>query len=338
MSPTGIFDEFITQSPKARHILDVLKRSAATNATILLMGETGVGKDHVARLVHRASPRREGPFVAVNCAAIPDTLAESELFGHEKGAFTDAKNQRIGRFEQAHGGTIFLNEIGEMSPAAQAKLLRSLEDRVVDRVGGMNPVPVDVRVLAATNRELEAAVSEGKFREDLYYRLNEITVVLPPLRERPEDIPLLCEHFVREMNAELGRGVKGLSRTAMTFLSRYPFKGNVRELRTMIKRAMILCDSDIIWLEHLPISIGIGTSHLHEEPDPSQFATLAEIERRHILKALEITGQNKSKAAELLGIDRSTLYARLRGLKLAGEGAANGSVEPAQAAKAGGPG
>ncbi|QEL15022.1 sigma 54-interacting transcriptional regulator [Limnoglobus roseus] len=290
-------------------------RVAPTKATVLIRGESGVGKELVARAVHQSGPRKSGAFVCLNCAALTETLLESELFGHEKGSFTGATERLIGKFESADGGTIFLDEIGEMTLGTQAKLLRVLEGQPFERVGGNTPIHVDVRVVAATNRPLEDAVREGTFRKDLFFRLQVVQIDVPPLRDRPDDIPPLALHFFQYYTRETGRRLKGFSPASMKKLTAYHWPGNVRELRNAIERAVVLCggstleDSDI-WLS--PLETGP-----RESTDVYSPKTLDEVEKRHIEQTLTHTGWNKSQSADILGIERSTLDRKIKsyGLK-----------------------
>jgi transcriptional regulator with GAF, ATPase, and Fis domain len=300
------FREIVAGDPKMQAALDLARSVAPADSTVLLTGETGTGKELAARLIHHWSPRADQVFVAVNCAALAETLLESELFGHEKGAFTGAIAQRRGRFELAHGGTLFLDEVGEMSPALQAKLLRVLQERTFERVGGTRTVAVDVRVIAATNRDLQQMVSTGSFREDLYYRLSVFPIVLPPLRERPSDILPLAEHILRQVSRRLGKRITAFADEAKALLQGYVWPGNIRELQNVIERAAILCRED-----------RIGPSYLNLAPAPSTQAvaapkTLRDLEREAILAALTAHGGNRRKAAEELGISLRTLYARLK--------------------------
>ena len=312
------------QSLKDRHYLDStlvgesraitgiesqIARVAATKATVLIRGESGVGKELVARAVHKSSPRRDGPFVCLNCAALTETLLESELFGHEKGAFTGATERMIGKFEAADQGTIFLDEIGEMALSTQAKLLRVLEGHPFERVGGHTPIRVDVRVVAATNRPLEEALRAGTFRKDLFFRLQVVQLDVPPLRDRLDDVPLLADHFLKHFCRETGRKLKGFSPAAVQKLRTYSWPGNVRELRNVVERAVALCagphvEEGDIWLSML------------DAPEPAaagyEPVTLDEVERRHILATLTHTDWNKSRAAEILGIERSTLDRKIK--------------------------
>jgi DNA-binding NtrC family response regulator len=305
--------EFLSRDPAMLEILSLVDRAATTDATILINGESGTGKELLARRVHSRSPRQPGPFVAVNCAAIPENLAESELFGHERGAFTGADRRRPGRFEQAAGGTLFLDEVGELQEAVQAKLLRALEERCIERVGGTATVPVDLRLVAATNRDLEEQVNQGSFRADLYYRLNVINVVLPPLRERPADIVLLTPVLIESLAGRLGVGSKQANPATMALLKAYSWPGNVRELRNALERALIVATGDLIEPHDLP---GLDTVQAHPA-QPSREATppplsLEERERQAILDALQRCHGHREQAAQLLGISVRTLYNRLK--------------------------
>jgi len=301
-----------------REILGLIEKIVASQATtVLLEGESGTGKNLIAKAVHYGGARADRPFVTVTCSAITETLLESELFGHERGAFTDAKVQKKGLLELADGGTAFLDEIGEMGTALQAKLLRFLEDRTIKRVGGTRDIQVDVRVIAATNRDLEHAVRQGRFREDLYYRLKVIPIILPPLRERREDIPLLVQHFLETYNREFHKNTRMFSPAAMECLKRHPWHGNIRELKNVVERVMILEDKDVIQLEDLPDSLqgGLHGGHAggsHGTSVDLGSMTLEEIEREAIRAALEKTANNQVRAAELLGVTRDTLRYRLK--------------------------
>ncbi len=309
----------IGKSRAMKTLLEMTAMIAASEATVLITGESGTGKELIARAIHFNSGRRDNPLVVVNCAALTDTLLESELFGHERGAFTGADRRREGRFMQADGGTIFLDEIGETSPVMQAKLLRVIQEREIQRVGGEKPLKVDVRILAATNRDLEKAVAEGRFREDLYYRLNVVTLPMPPLRERIDDIPLLAQHFVQHYARKNRKSVQGFSPLAMDMLLKYEWPGNVRELENAVERAVILLTGDLISEKELPLSITRAYSGpaapMPEVPAPAsekEPRPLDEIEREAILAALEAAGGNKSEAARRLGINRKTLHKKLR--------------------------
>ena len=287
-----------------RAVMDVVRRVSQTDATVLLRGESGTGKEVAARTIHALSGRRGGTFVCVNCAAVPETLLESELFGHEKGAFTGAVERRIGRFEQADGGTIFLDEVGEMSRGTQAKILRVLQEREFQRVGGTKPLRVDVRLVASTNRDLEAAIEDKAFREDLYYRLKVIEVVLPPLRERLDDVAELCEHFLSQIAREMGRPAPAVSAEALAALRAYPWPGNVRELRNVLERAMVLGIGKRLLPRHLPREVRRGYVAAGALPDD---LSLADMERRHVGDVLALCGWNKTRAASLLRISRPRL-------------------------------
>jgi DNA-binding NtrC family response regulator len=296
------FHDIVTRSPVMQRALDVARSAAHTASTVLVLGESGTGKELLARAIHAESDRHNGPFVAVSCAALPDTLLESELFGHEKGAFTGAVARRKGTFETAHGGTLFLDEIGDISPKLQLDLLRVIEDRRFPRVGGTELVVVDVRIIAATNRDLKKAVDAGRFREDLYYRLHVVPITLPPLRERREDVPLLVEDLLERLSVEMKRPIDGVSRDAMALLMSYPFPGNIRELRNVLEHALVVTAGPAIRASdlHLPV---------HEAaPD----GTLEAVERQHITRILEQTGGNISQAARILDIDRVTLYNKIK--------------------------
>jgi len=300
------FEDIVAKSQKMLDVIDMAKRVAQVNSTVLIRGESGTGKELIARAIHRASPRCDGPFIPVNCGAMPDTLLESELFGHEKGAFTGAIARKLGRFELADKGTIFLDEIGDMPPALQVKLLRVLQDRRFERVGGTKTIEVDVRIIAATNQNLEQLMAENKFREDLYYRLNVITIFVPPLRERPEDIPLLAEHFLRKYRTETNKKVVGFSEETMNMLMSYHWPGNVRELENAVEHAVVLTKSQIIQPDDLPFNL-----RSHEPEVPAQITTLEEAQRefkrRLIMRVLQQTGGNRTKAAQILNIQRTYL-------------------------------
>jgi two-component system response regulator FlrC len=300
--------EIVTRDPATLAVLAVADRAAATSATALITGESGTGKELLARRIHNRSSRADGPFVAVNCASIPESLAESELFGHEKGAFTGADSRRPGRFEQATGGTLLLDEVGELSQALQAKLLRVLEERVVERVGGRQPVPVDLRLVAATNRRLEDDVAAGRFRADLYYRLDVVRLDLPPLRDRVGDLELLVPALVDQLAARLGVDPKPVSEQSLRRLASHHWPGNVRELRNVLERSLIIAAGPEIRPEDLP-AFGGGTL---ASPSPEPSLSLRERERGAILAALEQTEGHRERAARLLGISVRTLYNRLR--------------------------
>jgi two-component system response regulator HydG len=307
------FEQLLGASPAMKSVYDLLERVADSESTVLVSGESGTGKELVARAVHRRSRRHLGPFIAINCAAVPEQLLESELFGHTKGAFTDARNSRPGLFVQASGGTVFLDEIGDMPLGIQPKLLRALQERTVRPVGGDHETPIDVRVVAASNRDLESAIEERKFREDLFYRINVIHVELPPLRARGGDVLLLAQHFLDHFAAQSGKNVKSLSPEASERLSAYSWPGNVRELQNCLERAVALTRDEAIGLNDLPEKIkSYRSSHvLVAATDPSELVPLEEVEKRYILRVLESVGGNKTLAAQVLGLDRKTLYRKL---------------------------
>ena len=307
-------------SRKWRDALGHATKVAPTDTTVLLSGESGTGKEVVARFIHNASPRKGGPFVALNCAALPEQLLESELFGHEKGAFTGALSARTGKIEQAARGVLFLDEVGEMSPAVQAKFLRVLQEREFQRVGGSRTLMADVRVLAATNRDLKAAIARGTFREDLYYRLAVFDIVLPPLRERTEDITLLTDAFVEMIGRSVGRPAAGVTDEARRKLDGYAWPGNVRELRNVIERAVILSEGGLIESAHLPLSVveSAAPKSTAIAPATASPQTLDAAERDLIVQALTRSGNNKSKAARLLGLTRAQLRSRLEKHGIAG--------------------
>jgi DNA-binding NtrC family response regulator len=306
--------EFVGRSPAMQRISALLDKVAPATATVLITGESGVGKEVVARAIHTHSPRREKMFIPVNCSAIPENLLESQLFGYVKGAFTGAANSQEGIFPRAQGGTVFLDEIGEMPLALQPKLLRVIEGKEVLPVGATSPTQVDVRILAATNRDLEKEVTAGRFREDLYYRLNVLGVQIPPLRERREDIPLLVEHFIRRHNREMKANYRGVDSAAMKVLIAMPWKGNVRELENVIERAMILGNSEWITPEDLPEVRG-ATVHTHlPSAERNLKAAVRAYEKSHIERMLQETGGDRTRAAELLGLSRSSLYRKMEQL------------------------
>ena len=314
-------ENIVGRSKPIRDVLELIKRLAQSGTTTLLVqGESGTGKDLVSRALHYESSRRDNPFFALNCAAIPETLIETELFGYEKGAFTDAKTMKKGVFEMADGGTVFLDEISEMHINMQSKFLRVLEDQTFRRVGGVKDISVNVQVVASTNRNLETAINEGKFREDLYYRLSVIPIVIPPLRERKEDIPALIEHFIQRYNVQFRKNVKGITPEGMKLLMNYSWPGNVRELKNAIERAMILVDQETIDVSELPIRIldpsaAVTLSRVSGDQLvklPSEGAGLEAIEKELILQALQYANSNKTKAAKLLKISRDTLRYKVK--------------------------
>ncbi len=299
----------VAHSPSMKKVLDLIQRAAAAGTPVLLTGESGTGKELLARALHSESPRRTGPFLAVNCSAIPETLLESQLFGHRRGAFTDAREDRRGLFQEAGGGTILLDEIGDMPRSLQGKLLRVLQEKEVHPIGAPAPVQVDVRIVAATNRDLEVLVADGRFRNDLYYRLNVITIRVPALRERSEDLVPLVAHFLEKHGRRLGRSGCTLSSEAMDVLRRHPWPGNVRELENAIERALVLGRDDVLWVGDLPETFrsrATGAPRLDGQP-----VSLSEVEREYILKTLRAVRGNKAAAARVLGVDRKTLYRKL---------------------------
>lgn len=316
------FGDLSSRSPKMQQIFAMLPKVAASRSTVLITGESGTGKEVLARAIHGAGPRASAPFVALNCAAFPDTLIENELFGHEKGAFTGATTRKAGKFELAEGGTLLLDEITEMPVILQAKLLRAIQEKEVDRLGGTAPVPVDVRLVATTNRDLKEAMEQGQFREDLYFRLNVIPVKLPPLRERPEDIEALARHFMARFSALDGRPVKKLTPDAVARLRSYPFAGNVRELENLIHRAVLLADGDTIGADALWFEEG-AMPPAAAAPEPAishdfRGAPLREVERIVIFDALGQTGGNRTHAAQILGISVRTLRNKLNEYRAGG--------------------
>ncbi|MCX7639403.1 MAG: sigma-54 dependent transcriptional regulator [Pyrinomonadaceae bacterium] len=307
------FSEIIGTSESLQNVFRIVKKVSVTNATVLIQGESGTGKELIARAIHHNSLRANKPFIAVNCGALPETLLEAELFGHTKGAFTDAKTERKGLFRSAEGGTIFLDEISEMPASLQVKLLRAIQEHEVTPVGSNIPIKFDARIIAATNRNLEEEVKAGRFREDLFYRLNVIEINLPPLRERKEDIPLLAKHFVKKIAKEQNAPEKSIPREVMLALMAYDWPGNIRELETAIERAFILSQDEHIELESLPKKIIEHSQNSSEIRDPLGYRpTLEEIEKRYILEVLKSTNYDKVEAAQILGIDLSTLYRKLK--------------------------
>jgi DNA-binding NtrC family response regulator len=302
----------IGKSRKMHEIMETVQTIADSTANVLISGESGTGKEVVARAIHRSSLRREKPFMAVSCAAIPETLLESELFGYEKGAFTGATAQKRGRLEQAEDGTFFFDEIVEMSLKSQVDLLRVLQEREFRRVGGEALVRLEARVISATNKNLKKLVQEGKFREDLYYRLNVIPIHIPPLRDRKEDIPLLALHFLKKYAVENGKHLNDFSPEAMELLLKYDWPGNVRELENAVERAVIVAAGSLVHLENLTVEGGVTVRGVSEFTSISGAATLEEVEKAHILKVLKANDLNVKKCSDILGIDRTTLYKRMK--------------------------
>jgi DNA-binding NtrC family response regulator len=306
----------VGESPAMKEVLDVVQQVAPTRATVLLLGESGTGKELIAKVIHQLSPRAQQPMVTVHCAALAPTLLESELFGHEKGAFTGAYERRIGRFEQAQGGTLFLDEIGEIDASTQVKLLRFLGERTFERVGSNQTLSADLRLIAATNKDLEEQVKAGKFREDLFFRLRVVEIRVPPLRERLEDIPLLARTFLREFSQENSKPLEGFTADAFELLMHYQWPGNVRELRTAIEHAVVLCRGDKVTVRDLPPSLREAVGKAPAEQDPKRLLargdlTAQETERELIIRALKATGGHRTLAAQKLGMSRRTFHRRL---------------------------
>jgi two-component system nitrogen regulation response regulator GlnG len=338
--PTGDrADLFVGHSPTLQEVFKTIGRVAPTDASVLIRGETGTGKEMVARAIYHYSKRADKPFLAVNCAAIPETLLESELFGHEKGAFTGADRKRVGKFEQVHGGTLFLDEVGDMPPLTQSKILRVLQDGRFERVGGSEAVRTDVRIIAATNRDLETMMAGGDFREDLFYRLNVCPIRLPPLRERPEDIPLLVTHFLRRHGPEFGKAVMGIAPAALERLTSYRWPGNVRQLQSVVKQGLVRATGPTLTVDNLPAEFHAfdcqtetsaakvsetvaeavrryARDRLGNDPTDLHAELLAVVEREVIVEALRFTNCNLSRASLLLGIARPTLRAKIAALGL----------------------
>jgi DNA-binding NtrC family response regulator len=299
------YEDIIGRSEAMQEVFEMIKAVTDTNATVLITGETGTGKELVARAIHSNSSQRYGPFVATSCGALPETLLESELFGYEKGAFTGADRTKKGRFELAHGGTLFLDEVGDISIKTQIKLLRALQEKSFSRLGGTEPIKVDLRLVSATNRDLVAAIEDGSFRSDLYYRLNVVTIQLPPLRERKDDVPLLAAHFINKYNVEFNKKFDRVNRKAMDFLMDYHWPGNVRELENVIERAIVIAQGPEVKIDHLPFC--------NVEATPTEdLQSLQEVERLHIEKMLQRNDWNIAKTARLLNIDRSTLHKKIK--------------------------
>lgn len=312
------FEKIVGRTPAMREVFSLIGQIAKSDSTVLISGESGTGKEMVARAIHNLSSRGQNLFVPVNCAAIPENLLESELFGHERGAFTGAFERKLGKFEVADGGTLFLDEVGSLPLAMQGKLLRALQEREIERVGGTKPIPINVRIISATNTELKDEIAEKKFRKDLFFRLNVIPLAIPPLRDRKADIQLLLEHFLNKFNHEFGKGLKGFSKEALEHLTVYPWPGNVRELQNLVERLVVLAKSDYITLDDLPKDVSEPTEELSAPPD---FLSLPykeaqrKFETLFITKALEKTGGKKTKAAKMLGIHRNTLLQIERRIK-----------------------
>ena len=314
------FEGVVGSSPKMNEVIQLLQRIAPTNASVLIQGETGTGKELVAQSIHQNSPRKNKPFVALNCAALSENILESELFGHVKGAFTDASTDRVGKFEYAHGGTLFLDEVGDMPMATQIKLLRVLENGEITRVGSNDPVKVNVRILSATNRNLEKQIAAGTFRSDLYHRLKVVTVVLPRLVERSQDIPLLIEHFIRQFAKRHDKPIKSMSTAARRRLMAYDWPGNVRQLRNVVESMVVVDYDGVLDVDDLPVELAGPTEPL-AEASATNLGTLVgqpltEVERLFISETLKLTGGNREEAAEMLGIGERTLYRKIKEFNL----------------------
>jgi len=326
------FDNVIGLSPEVQKAYVLAAKVADSSASVLILGETGTGKEYLARAIHYQSPRADEPFVKVSCAALPESLLESELFGHEKGAFTGAIARRIGRFELADGGTVFLDEVGDTTPTTQIKLLRVLQEKQFERLGGNDTLSVDVRIIAATNRDLKQAIADKHFREDLYYRLNVVPIFLPPLRERKEDIPELVQHFIRKYCDETGKEIDGISPDGLAALQRHSWPGNIRELENCIERAVILCQGKTILPQHLLFGDGASPAgSAAPSPQAAEPRTLREAEKAHIMRILDEYRGNQSRAASILGIDRKTLRNKIRDYGLGTEIAGSGPDDGAEA-------
>ncbi len=312
------FDEIVGQHPEMQKLYQLIAQVARTASTVLIAGQSGTGKELIARAIHRQGPRRDKPFVPVNPAAISETLMESELFGHEKGAFTSAYQRKLGKFELANGGTLFLDEIATLKPELQAKLLRVLQEREIERVGGTRSIKVDVRIISATNVDLKKAVTNQTFREDLYYRLNVVPITVPPLRERREDIPLLVDHFIRRYNHEFKKYIEGVSPDALASLREYPWPGNVRELQNIIERSVALVEGPLIQLKDLPLDLMLPDHRVRvREAETLRLKQACEqFERQIVLRVLERVRWNQSEAARLLGLHRNTLKVKLAKWKM----------------------
>ena len=313
------FDSIITQNPKMEEVINTSGRVAKSRATVLIRGESGTGKELIAKAIHYSSERKDKPLITVNCAALTENLLESELFGHEKGSFTGATSQRIGRFEQADGGTLFLDEVGDIPLQTQVKLLRALQFGEFERVGGTQTIKVDVRVITATNRNLEELIQQGLFREDLFYRINVVSIIIPPLRERKSDIPVLIQHFIDKYSKENAKEITGITKEAQNILMRYHFPGNIRELENIIERAVVLARENVILTSDLPAGMNAGSDKTildpHNFSDP-YMDKIAAFERAMIKEALEIKHGNQSQAAKLVGISERHLRSRMQKLNI----------------------
>ena len=312
LETANLFPSLIGTSSVIQDIYKLMQQAAESDITVLISGESGTGKELVANSLHANSPRKDGPFVALDCAAIPETLIESELFGHERGAFTGATTQRFGAFERANGGTLFLDEIGDMPYILQGKLLRVLQEREIQRIGGTSPIPIDIRVITATNKDLEHSVKVGKFREDLFYRIAAFPITIPPLRERREDIPLLAKHFLEKYTAQAGKSISDISTLALRLLLQYDWPGNVRELENAIARAVLLETTGVLQADNLPPQLSPVIALGRDLSAPQAILPLTEIERQALIYTLEATGNNITQTAQALGINRTTLYRKLK--------------------------
>jgi len=316
LSQKYTFEDIVSKNHFMHEIFNILPNVAGSDSTVLIHGASGTGKELFAKAIHNLSPRKNKPFIKVNCGALPDTLLESELFGYEKGAFTDAKKDKPGRFALANGGTIFLDEVGDMSPSLQVKLLRVLQEKEYEPLGSTSPKRTDVRIIAATNKDLSKLVNEGKFRDDLYYRLNVVKIDLPPLSQRREDIPLLIDAFIRKFNAKTGKNILGVSERVLRLLLRYDFPGNVRELENIIEHAFVLCEKDRIDLDCLPKEIIEGQMEKASSLPLEEESPFEKAEAEVIEKALKKYGGNRIKTAKELGIGRTTLWRKIRKYRL----------------------
>ncbi len=308
------FADIISKNHKMLQLFDILPDISVSQSTVLIEGESGTGKELFARAIHNLSPRKKQPFIAVNCSALPDALLESELFGYKAGAFTDAKKDKPGRFRLAENGTLFLDEIGDITPAMQAKLLRVLQEKTYEPLGATESLKHNVRMISATNKNLKELVQQGRFREDLFYRIHVFKITLPPLRERMEDIPLLAEHFINHFNVLQKKDIKAISDEAMSVLMAYAYPGNIRELANLIERAFILCKDGLIEKRHLPESLFAGASAVHNSTDSE---SLKDMESTYLLKALRQNNWNRPQTAGQLGMHKSTLYRKIKSLGLA---------------------
>ncbi|OGC23358.1 hypothetical protein A2291_06835 [candidate division WOR-1 bacterium RIFOXYB2_FULL_42_35] len=316
LAQSSSYCDLLGNTQEMKRIFETIDIVAKTDSSILITGESGTGKELVAKAIHQKSRRASQPYVTINCAALPETLLESELFGFERGAFTGATERKPGKFELANLGTLFLDEIGCMTAKMQAKLLRSIQSRSVDRVGGTVPIPIDVRIISATNIDFQPAISDRSFREDLFYRLNVIPIHLPPLRERIRDLPLFLNYFLNKFNAELNRQIQGFNKEAIVLLESYDWPGNIRELQNIVERLVTLCFSQQITAEHVKKSLSLFGNKDNSMEVQALFMAVESFEKKHILKALERTSDNRTQAARLLGIARSTLISKISSLNI----------------------